>query len=106
MILAQLEQIGAGINNTSISSSATLTIEAGAHVVVIQPRTNAVYVTQDGTTPSSTNGTKISPDAQGIIDVFYAAGGTPSTVIKVIEATASASVYYYSAKFRMPYKFP
>ncbi len=104
----QTEQIGSIIPiNSGLSSAQTLAIENGANYVVIQPYTQDVFVTTDGTTPSATNGTKVTAGTLARIDVFHdRATQIVGTVVKVKEATASATLNYYSEKLRQPSNWP
>lgn len=104
----QTEQIGNAVSVASGLSAATaLTIENGANYVVMQPSAQAIYVTTNGTTPSATNGMKIPADAIVSLDVFYdQTTKVVSTVVKVIEAAASATLKYHSEKLKQPAGFP
>lgn len=87
MDLVLKRPLGAITRVTSLSSAATLTT-TGATWVQLQPLTQDVYLTMDGSTPTSTNGFKLS--AGGIFSIEI----TSDTVLKVIEASASAELRY------------
>lgn len=75
------------VRETSLSSAYTL-VTTGAHVVHIQPLTQDVWLTTDGSVPTATNGFKLFKDGLTEWDV---SGGA---VLKVLEVTASAEIRY------------
>ena len=73
---------------TSLSAATTLSIPDGADVLTLQPKTQNVVLTLDGSTPSSTVGMELTAGTPYVVDV-----GVGYTV-RVIEKTASASLEY------------
>jgi hypothetical protein len=71
--------------DASISAATTITT-TDADLIVLQPLTNDVYITFDGSTPTTTNGFLLKKD--GIFEHELHSTNT----IKVIEATASAEI--------------
>lgn len=86
-IYYQVEQLG---QDTSVSSTTTLVIpsEKTTHIE-IQPTVQDIYITTDNSTPSATNGFTLKKD--GIYSMPVKLG---INTIKIIEATASATVNY------------
>ena len=80
---------GSHTQNASLSAAVTLTPPAGANVLTIQPLTNNIRMTTDGTTPTASLGIQMAAGSIYVVDV-----GQDAT-IKIIEETASASVEYY-----------
>ena len=80
--------IGAHTQNATLSSAVTLTPPAGANVLNIQPLTNNIRVTLDGTTPTASLGMQLASGTVYLIDVGQ------DYVVQVIEETASASIEY------------
>jgi hypothetical protein len=74
----------------TLSAAVTLTKPDGATHLAIQPITQAIYYTMDGTTPTSSNGAFYLAAADA--DVIPC--GETVTSIKVIEAAASAKINY------------
>lgn len=73
------------LNYTALSSAATLTPPSGANALYIQAVTQNVYLTQDGSTPSSTNGLILIAGQQPLLLTFPA-----GTTLKIIQAASSA----------------
>lgn len=73
----------------TLTSAVTFTKPDGATHIAFQPRTKAVYYTIDGTTPTATNGFKVSADDSDVVPV-----GDSVANIRIVEAEASASVGY------------
>jgi hypothetical protein len=74
----------------TLSAAVTLTKPDGATHLVLQPITQAVYYTMDGTTPTASNGAFYLAAADA--DVIPCGDSVPS--VRVIEAAASAKVNY------------
>ena len=86
-IYYQTEQLA---QDTTVSGVTTLTIpsERTTHIE-IQPTVQDIYITLDNSTPSATNGFILKKD--GIYSIPVKLG---INTIKIIEATASATVNY------------
>jgi hypothetical protein len=84
----KVNPIGAHTIDTTISASTTLTPTTGADVITIQPLTQNVRITFDGTTPTATTGFQMVASTIYVLDI------APNTVLKIIEETATASVQY------------
>lgn len=80
---------GSHTGGASISSVATITIPAGATQVMLQAITQNVRYTLDGTAATTTLGFQLKAGDPPIIVPVSA-----STVLKVIEETATASLQY------------
>ena len=76
---------------TSLSTVKTLTVPDGVSFCMLQPITQGVWLTADGTTPSSTNG---FPVAAGQTLKYTA----DPKLLKIIEQASSATVnvWYFS----------
>lgn len=72
---------------SDLSSAVTLTKPTGAVNLMLQPLTQNVRFTLDGTTPTSSKGFQLTA---GELYVFP----VPGASVKVIEETASASLEY------------
>ena len=73
---------------TTLTSATVLPIPDGADVLTIQPKTQNVMLTVDGSTPSSTIGAEL------VALTFYQIDIGVGYTIKLIEKTASASIEY------------
>lgn len=73
----------------TISSATTLTIPAGATQLMIQALTQNVRFTLDGTTPTASLGFQLAAGDPPIILPI-----SSTTVVKVIQETATASLQY------------
>lgn len=73
------------LNYTALSSAATLTPDAGANGILIQAVSQNIYITFDGSTPSSTNGLIVIAGQAPVLYTFPA-----GTTIKMIQAASSA----------------
>ena len=80
---------GSHTRNTSLSSAVTLTPPTGGNVLTIQPLTQNVRMTTDGTTPTATVGIQLAAGSVYVVDVGQDAS------VKIIEETASAEVQYF-----------
>ena len=80
---------GSHTRNTSLSTAVTLTPPTGANVLNIQPLTNNVRITTEGTTPTASVGIQLAAGTVYVVDVGQDAN------IQIIEETASAEVQYY-----------
>lgn len=75
---------------TSLSAAYTVPIATGAAQVILQPLIQDIWVTLHNETPSATAGFKLTAGTMTAFDI------TRDTVIKVIEASASAELRYQS----------
>ena len=80
---------GSHTRNTSLATAVTLTPPSGGNVLTIQPLTNNVRLTTDGTTPTATVGVQLAAGTVYVVDVGQDAE------VNIIEETASAEVQYY-----------
>lgn len=81
----RLQAKGTIQRDASISAATTITT-TDADLIILQPLTNDVYITFDGTTPTTTNGFLLKKDG------LYEHELHSTNSIKVIEATASAEI--------------
>lgn len=82
---------GAHTRDATISSVTTIARDSGfpnADTLLIQPFSQNVYLTFDGTTPSATNGFELTAGTLYPFDVGQ------DVVIKVIEKTATATIQW------------
>ncbi len=77
---------------TSLSAFKVLTVPDGTSFALIKPKTQGVWITADGTTPSVTNGFPLTAGST----IKYTAD---LKLLKIIEQTASATVdvWYFGA---------
>lgn len=80
--------IGAHTEDASVSTATPLAPPTGANILIIQPITQNIRYTLDGTTPTASVGFRILANTVTFISV-----GSGMTV-NVIEETASASIQY------------
>lgn len=80
-------QLGAYFHDSTVSSATTLTPETGATHILLQTTTQGVYVTLDGTTPTSSNGLLLTPEMGARLLPLQGANA-----VKVLEAAASATI--------------
>ncbi|HSG63296.1 MAG TPA: hypothetical protein VLA24_17865 [Pseudomonadales bacterium] len=82
--------IGANAHTTdaTISTATVLTTPAGMNTLMIQPFTNNIRYTLDGTTPTASLGFQLAAGVILTLDV------SADMVITVIEEAASASIQY------------
>jgi len=81
-------RVGAHTTNATLSAAVTLTKPDGGDYVQLQPFTQNVRYTIDGTTPTATTGFQMG--ANNIYEIEVGEGAT----LKVIEEAASASIQY------------
>ncbi len=85
----KFQALGAMLSDNTISASTDLTPPAGADAVMIQCLSQNVRYTIDGSTvPTASTGFLMVANTVYTLDV------TPGVAIKVIEASASATVIY------------